>query len=322
MKKRMLWADLIRIVAIYFVVQIHTLVITIPLVQIVSLTSVPLLVMLSGALLLGKQERYTTFFRKRCMKVLVPWVIWTIVYMIFYFKKEFFLVSSTPLFIQWMHYFFRMFLSNLWFLPLIFSLYLVTPLFRLFIKNARQVDFIYGLGLWFLLISVLPFLYPGSLFPTWEATVLFVPLQYSGYFVLGYFLKKEKYFMKIQKKYLILLLVILSILLETIKGFASGFLAPGAVIASIAFSLLIFNTSQMVNKYITPQWKKFIAVVSGTTLGVYIIHPIITVVVMDKFLSNFAHLHLEILFSLLVFISSIVIIFLLQKIPIVKYIVP
>src|SRR6185369_6512634 len=57
-------------------------------------TSVPIFVMLSGALLLGKTESYLSFFKKRSAKVLIPWIIWTIIYMLFfYFLKDEYVVS-------------------------------------------------------------------------------------------------------------------------------------------------------------------------------------------------------------------------------------
>ena len=122
--KRMLWADVVRIIAIYLVVQIHTSSDAFSssffshgpgiILSKLGVVSVPLFVMLSGALLLGKQESYKTFFSKRCIKVLIPWIIWTFVYMYFNFSfrfhdqvvSEFFSNNQA----QWGHYFLRTFL--------------------------------------------------------------------------------------------------------------------------------------------------------------------------------------------------------------------
>ncbi|HYT45383.1 MAG TPA: acyltransferase family protein, partial [Methylomirabilota bacterium] len=153
--QRMLWPDVIRIIAIYLVVQIHTSY-TPPswqwLVTILfkfGVMGVPLFVILSGALLLGKQEDYKTFFRKRCMRVLLPWIVWTFLYMIYFFKvnhhqtiANFFTAHTSP-FSQWLHFFLVTFLTELWFLPMIFSLYLITPLLRIITIYANDSDNFY-----------------------------------------------------------------------------------------------------------------------------------------------------------------------------------
>ena len=132
-RQRLLWPDVVRIIAIYFVIQVHT-----PYTQIhnnfiqiilnkLDVMGVPLFVLLSGALLLGKTESYRIFLRKRCLKVLIPWIIWTFLYMIYYFNfhhssviSDFF-SDNRSMFSQWFHFFFRTFMSSLYFLPMIFS---------------------------------------------------------------------------------------------------------------------------------------------------------------------------------------------------------
>jgi len=75
---RLLGPDVIRIIAIYLVIHLHTFAIVndsgmlSAFIQKLDVLSVPLFVMLSGALLLDKQENYDKFFWKRCMKVLFP----------------------------------------------------------------------------------------------------------------------------------------------------------------------------------------------------------------------------------------------------------
>lgn len=164
--KNELWADLIRVFAIFGVVSLHTLG-TYPswfstYAFKIFETSVPLFVMLSGALLLGKTESYTSFFKKRSVKVLIPWIVWTIIYMVFfYFLKDKYILSnyfsSEGININnWGKFFFIQFFTGLWFLPLIFGIYLITPPLRIFIKSARRIDFIYILSLWFIFISLFP----------------------------------------------------------------------------------------------------------------------------------------------------------------------
>lgn len=325
-KNRMLWADIIRIVAIYLVVQVHTA--TLPFLSNITIICVPLFVMLSGALLLNKDENYSTFFKKRLIKVLIPWIIWTIIYM-FYFLYYYesaniiqqFFSDQRPLLVQWTHFFIQMFLSNLWFLPLIFSLYLITPIVRVFIKNTKEKDIYYFLFLWFTCISLVPYFLKSPLFPHWEPNVVFTMVQYSGYFILGIVLLKK--LTNKQKPFTVLFLTALCIAgLSLSQGFSYVFLSPGTVVSSIAGFSLLFIFSKNLEKTINNNFKLFITRVSKASLGVYIIHQIIS-----NFLTiNGRHLlqnyNADLLFPLVVFTISTCIVIVLQKIPVVKYAMP
>ena len=80
MDKRLIWADIVRILAVYFIVVLHVVSVPNPsqtnfiysMGITIADTCVPLLVMLSGALLIGKQESYQLFLRKRVSRVVVP----------------------------------------------------------------------------------------------------------------------------------------------------------------------------------------------------------------------------------------------------------
>ena len=90
-QNRAIWADILRILAMFFVVFIHVS----PLPTAINVqnilyfinfavvkTCIALFFMLSGALLLAKEESYKTFFHKRFFKVVFPWIVWTIIYML------------------------------------------------------------------------------------------------------------------------------------------------------------------------------------------------------------------------------------------------
>ena len=142
---RLLWADVVRILAIYLVVATHS-----SGANNFTKIGVPLFVLLSGSLLLPKQETYKTFFKKRVLKVLVPWIIWTFLYMAFNFYFHDYRPASVS---DWKYFFELTFLTQLWFLPLIFGLYLITPAIKIFNNSAKKIDRIYILIFWFLSVS-------------------------------------------------------------------------------------------------------------------------------------------------------------------------
>ena len=274
---------------------------------------------------MDKQEEYKNFFRKRCLKVLIPWIAWTLIYMIYDFTLNVVRISS---FSSLIHFFFRVFLSSFWFLPMIFSLYLLTPLFRIFVKHATIFDNYYFISLWFLIASVLPFLFNSSLFPRWEANAILSPIYYSGYFLLGHILIKQK-FLKIKNLFALFIIgfspFIISILpfnTGLIQEFSSGFLFPGTVITSIFLFNFLLIASQRLEKSTGKPVRKFITAVSSASFGVYLIHTILINIFGEKIL-NFLHaIHGEVLLTPIAFSLLTILIYLLQKIPVLKKLVP
>jgi fucose 4-O-acetylase-like acetyltransferase len=95
---RVLWIDLIRVVSAFFVVMIHVCVRVSggaeengnSLAWLIAhcgfssfnLLAVPLFIMISGALLLDRNEEPMTFYRKRFGKILLPFIAWSSIYLL------------------------------------------------------------------------------------------------------------------------------------------------------------------------------------------------------------------------------------------------
>lgn len=92
--------DYIRSLAIVFVIFIHSMgwinnINTLNIAYIIRVTldsviytGVPLFVMLSGALLLGKEETISQFFSKRFKRIIIPFILWSLlVYAILYIQE-------------------------------------------------------------------------------------------------------------------------------------------------------------------------------------------------------------------------------------------
>ena len=337
---RLLGPDVIRIIAIYLVIHLHTFGIVndsgmlSAFFQKFDILSVPLFVMLSGALLLDKQEGYDKFFWKRCLKVLLPWIAWTIFYMIYNFNSHHsqimaeFSGPNIPLFYSWIHFFLRVFLSSFWFLPMIFSLYLITPLLRIFVKNATTFDNLYFIALWFIIASVLPFLFNNPLFPVWTPNIILSPIYYSGYFLLGYVVIKQKIF-KINNLFILILIALFPFLISllpfnsrVIHESATGFLYPGTVIASVFFFNFLLTASKRLEKYVNQPVRKIITIISGASFGVFLIHGIFIDIFEKRIIDFLRIFHTEFSLTLTIFCLLTIIIIVLQQIPVLKKLVP
>ena len=298
--KRLVWADIARVLAIYLVIVVHTE--SSP--QVLPMLGVPIFVMLSGALLLGKSENYSEFWSKRLVRLLRPWIFWALVisiFDIFVNKTSFNLLFS----------YFRSNFITIWFLPMIFGLYLLTPALRIFVKYAKARDLWIVIALWFLTISVLPFFRNTSAFPLFSDNgFVRQVMQFLGYYLLGYAITKQKQGGKMAG----LLFIVIGLLITEIMGRSGTFVlyyqAPGIVLIAYGLFRLLFDYRNNFQKLITGKYSSFLAAVSKTSLGVYLLQGMILAFLPISDPSG-GWFKGAILFGL-----STSVVFLLQKIPI------
>jgi surface polysaccharide O-acyltransferase-like enzyme len=206
---------------------------------------VPAYFMLSGALLLSKDEPISVMFTRRLPRILVPFLFWTQIYILLTLYQ-----GSKQTYIELLYksisgpaYY------HLWFVYTLIGLYIVTPLIRQLIKQARIQLIEYFLVLWFLFSSLFP-LINKLLDIKLGVSIPFVD-GYIGYFILGYYLytyplpsriRKYAYFLT----YLSWLIVILGTYTLTVKkgnydDYFHGYLTVPVVMNSIAVFVYFQN---------------------------------------------------------------------------------
>lgn len=127
-----------------------------PLAYTFSRIGVPFFFMLSGFLLLPKEENLVIFLRKRAWKVFLPLVAWSLIYDVYVnqalSKSGVTLEAVVRLLIRLLR---GPRAEHLWFFYTLIGLYLFTPILRLFVARARQSDLLYYIGLWFFTVPLL-----------------------------------------------------------------------------------------------------------------------------------------------------------------------
>ncbi len=330
MSKRLVWADLVRIFAIYNILVLHVLqlpnashtnyifFIGVTLAD----TCVPLLVMLSGSLLISKQESYATFFRKRVSHVVIPWITWSCIFtaISLYFQGS----SNLSSIVYTFH---LIFVPFFWFIVLVCALYCITPALRIFVHAAKLRDIFLIVLLWFITVCVLPYVRDTQAFPLHvDNGIVRLVINFIGYFLIGFLISK----MKRQKKYLLLTGVLFIVGLGIRRLYlstGSDFIDPGLLIVSVSLFSFIYLLEDFYQQRFNPPTKKIISVISNATLGIYFVHylflnraPLPTLLPTTS-LVHFSH---DIDFfsnGFIFFILSFIIIFLLQKIPYIKQLV-
>jgi surface polysaccharide O-acyltransferase-like enzyme len=150
---------------------------------------VPLFFMISGFLLLGKQENLGFFFRKRIMKLVLPLIFWSAFYVfwrIVFFKEP---VGFWQTLIQTLQ---NESFPHLWFLYTMLAVYLTYPLLRLLVQYGTQTVQWYFVILWLVVLILFPSLeyYLGIRISDNLLGSMGAFSGYLGYPVLGYLLGK------------------------------------------------------------------------------------------------------------------------------------
>lgn len=243
----------------------------------------PLFTMVSGLLLLNpaKDQSLKVFFSKRFMKVLVPFIAWSIIYFVWqigWVGTEFTARDIIVRFVDGPVYY------HLWFIQMILGLYLATPIMRIYTRHAPRENLQYFLIIWFVGTALFPIV---RRFYGFDVGIdIFVTVGFMGYFVLGYYLRPIM--LNRQQMMRCLGAVIGFILLTqflvhqmTVRagGIFDNFFALNTsfniMILATCFFLFLKSLDYKSVYARHPIFKLFIKYVSRTSLGLYFIHVLI-----------------------------------------------
>jgi surface polysaccharide O-acyltransferase-like enzyme len=202
-KTRLIWTDILKILAIFGVILLH---VSAPylvpfensrewwignIYDSLTRWSVPLFIMVSGALILPEAENipFRQFLLGRFRRILIPFLSWSGIY--FFYRLE---VKGNELALG---DFFRLLLTepiyyHLWFIYMLLVLYLFAPAASAFLNEASRRHAWYLLALWFFWASILPVIEKLLAVETYFSPDMndYSPLRLSGYFLLGYLLRE------------------------------------------------------------------------------------------------------------------------------------
>lgn len=164
--KRLAHVDLLRLLAIYLVIFNHTgnqgyllfadkmespLSLVYMMASVFCKIAVPIFFMISGALLLKKEESLKQLFLKRVFRIAIVLVLVSIPY--YYWLRRSNGVSITS-FLTWIYA--ESASTSLWYLYSYIALLLVLPFLRSMVKNMQQKDFVYLAIGYLVFVGVLP----------------------------------------------------------------------------------------------------------------------------------------------------------------------
>lgn len=318
---RYIWADFLRIIAIFAVIIQHycpAYYESYPIETNIMVTlcdwCVPVFVMLSGMFSISPEKSFD--LKKRFGHLLIALCFWSIAYGINCYviqdHSPYTILSIIqPIFwkrLPWYH---------LWFIYMILGLYLLTPIIRTWVASASKRNILFFLILCFTFNSI-----------TWVNQFLPYPLHhllptisvFVGYYVLGYLLS----IVTIAKRYRVIIYC------------ASVAAYIGVVLTNQFFNInahtLIVNENPLTaimsigifiavkNARFAPKWSE-ISKISCLVFGIYLVHDFIIQYIHISLLSCFISVNI-IINALSNLLLSALIVYVIKKIPLVgKYIV-
>jgi surface polysaccharide O-acyltransferase-like enzyme len=246
----------------------------------ISRVGVPLFFLISGYLLLSKQEDIWTFFKKRATRIIIPFLVWSIIYDV---QNSQAFESGVTL-----EGILRMFIriirgpreGHLWFFYSLIGLYLITPILRVFISKASNSDILYYIALWFL---VAPLLFIVEEFtPIKNGFEIHYAGGYVGYFLLGYYLGrldlKPPLFWSALGLYITGLLFTFVVFYFNLPPQHNELVFRSYPSLNIVLmSLAAFILIKVWGERISPQFARFSQEVGKASFGIYLVHPIVLV---------------------------------------------
>ncbi len=201
--------DLLRVLAIYMVMQIHTgefeyiatdgTVLHTAGAWAVGWTNsllrvcVPLFVMITGYFLFPVGDE-RTFFRKRFSRVLIPFVVWCAVYALFFYAQGAISLHTALLDIAKIPVNYGTEVGHLWFVYMLMAIYLIAPVVSPWVVSASRRSMELFLALWAITL-LLPFIHLfvadvwGECY--WNSTpTLYYFSGFLGYAVLAAYIKR------------------------------------------------------------------------------------------------------------------------------------
>lgn len=224
----------------------------------ISKTAVPVFIMISGALLLGRDESYKKFFG-RVLRIAAVLILFSFFYFIIS-VKDFAALTGADIKDFLMKLYGSAVTNTFWYLYLYIGLLLMLPLLRKLTTGFKQKDYIYFICCSVLITFIIPVVTDLFSLPHYNATVI-TPLfnGYLAYFVFGHYIENE--FNRMNRRY---------------------FIAAAALfILFTAFSVIMTYFEFSKNTYAYPYW--------DNRVSFNIMIPSVCLFYMAKYLSGFRY---------------------------------
>jgi len=333
-RERLVYIDVIRFLAMLLVILAHSCSVAlikrpkvpewnvVNAIVVVTEIAVPLFFMISGSTILNSDKTYSLkyLFKHRLVKILVPFFVWSVIsaYVVRILSGQIEFNDMWNSILQMYH---KPVLEAYWFVYPLIALYLLSPLLKAMVDNISENLLNYLIVIWLIINILFPAVVKaeprsvGIYFDSYRLGRV-VASQSLGYFLLGYKLTMMRHH-RINLPLNLLGIIGLLAINITISFVSMDKQFRWLTILSTVNIPLIVTLIYMSFRALEPYYHRWFASLIGAiaplTYGVYLIHGIIIEAVQDFV----KHASFGYVFALTT-VSSMLIIFVLDKIPFVR----
>lgn len=291
---------------------------------------VPVFVMLTGVLLLAKKYELNDFLKKRFLRIILPFLFWSLIYALVSLNDKISAGNHEMSFFEIVKWLISQLKNgsslHLWYIYMIIGIYLFIPIISKWIQNATEKEILYFIFIWLFTLFINQ--------PVLSKFRVNINLTYFsgfiGYVVLGYYLSVKSFAISKLVIRIISLFLILTGVTITIFGtyflslqnnsfqeYFYNYTTLNVLIASIGV-FMFFKNVEISN----PLFIRIANFISQYSYGVYLVHVLVL-----RFMGameinyNFINPIFAIpLVTILCLLISISIIYIVNKLPLGKYI--
>ena len=295
--------------------------------------SVPVFVMISGALFLNSNKKLSIkkLYTKNILRIICAFLFWSSIYLLY----DIIVTNRQNVTLG------RVMSSiikgpfHLWFLKMLLGLYIIAPILKIIANNKKIEKYFLLLALittfvlpWFFkLLYILNINISHQLNAFYEKMDIKIALGYTGYFMLGHYLKNRTFDSSTRKTIYILGLIswICVIVFTHFKSFHSnradilfyGYLSLFTLVEAMAIFIFINHRFKNFNSI----YSSLIIKISNLTFGVYLIHILFRKLFQDSFGIDSHTLGVGLgvpILSIIAFTCSLLLTWAINKIPYVN----
>ena len=296
--------------------------------------SVPNFFMISGAVFLNRDISYKKIFNKYIKNIFIHLVLWILIYSLYNINSfSIFNIKNKLLYIIRGNH-------HLWYLFATIGIYIIVPFLREIVKNEKILK--YFIVLYFVSSFIIPnYLYLLSYYSKDISVLiryLFSAINFNGvpiqiyYFIIGHYLNQKKTTKNI--RIVIYITGFIGLIFTTKITYGIAMIKNKKINHYSAFYFNIFFTSITIfiffknncnNLRFNKKYKKIILNISQLTYGIYLRHPLIIVILIQKL--HFFYLPINAIYLIpmltsFIFLLSLFVSMLLKKLPLLcKYLV-
>ena len=341
MKKRMIYLDVLNILAILAVIMLHHNGIvhtysntrawkTSLIVETIFYWAVPIFLMITGATLMNYREKYDTktFFKKRIFKVVIPFIFWAVIMLLWKVSIGQLVINNFSVKEILNIFFNNKEETTYYYVFLIIGIYLTLPLISVLSEERYKGVLWYTVISFFVFNSFIPVIC-SFLGISYNNNLTIQIGSYLFFVILGYLLSNEDFTKK--KRIIIYILGILSVLFryiityylsiksnELVRTFF-GYTQFHSILLATAVFIFVKNINW--DKLLNDKLKNILFKISSCSFAIYLIHKIIMYYELSVLNLKVNSWQWRTIGAILTYFICLTIVYILKKIPIVKKVV-